>query len=221
MSEMNALLDQLRASPLESIGLVEALRRQCEALGYRSGAEVTAHIGDLPASEILPPGSPEEIFRIAQEGLSNVARHARATHVELTLQTSGAEIVLRIRGDGQGFYVPDGTQSGPGMGLKNMRARAAALGGTLRMESAPGAGCTVTLRVPLDLPGRREFQCHLRLAAGAAALAALVAVAVAWLGFIQPDARRYIAPLAVLAAFFAVYHAGAAAWKWRKAKRLP
>jgi signal transduction histidine kinase len=216
MAEMNALLDQLRASPLESIGLVEALRRQSEALGYRTGAEVSAQIGALPPNEALPPSAPAEIFRIAQEGLSNVARHARATHVELALETAGGELTLRIRDDGQGFVPDNGRPHGPGgMGLKNMRARAAALGGTLRIESAPGAGCKVTLQVPLASPGRRELQRHLRLAAGAAAFAALLG----WLGLVVTEGRSYLLPLAAATAVAAAYHATAAALEWMKGKR--
>ena len=224
MAEMNALLDQLRASPLESIGLVEALRRQCEALGYRTGAEVSAQIGDVPPNEALPPGAAAEIFRIAQEALSNVARHARATHVQVALESGAAGITLRIRDDGQGFSFGSeaGTAGvcGAGMGLKNMRARAAAMGGTLRIESAPGAGCTVTLRMPLDMPGKRALARHLRLAAGGAAFALLLGGPVAWLAYGQiPDERRYLLPLAFLAALAALYHAGAALLLWRRGRR--
>jgi signal transduction histidine kinase len=207
MAEMNALLDQLRASPLESIGLVEALRRQCEALGYRTGAEVAAQIGELPANESLPPGAPAEIFRIAQEGLSNVARHARATHVALSLETAQGDLRLRIRDDGQGF-APGGAAAG--MGLKNMAARAASLGGTLRVESAPGEGCTVTLQVPLAAPGSQELRRHLRLAAGAAAFAALVGGLVT----VEAEGRSYLLPMAAAAGVAAIYHAGAAGLQW-------
>ena len=212
MAEMNAMLDQLRASPLESVGLVEALRRQCEALGYRTGAEVTAEIGDLPPTETLPPGAPAEIFRIAQEALSNVARHARASHVRLTLEARAAELTLRIRDDGQGFHPGEAPA---GMGLKNMQARAAALGSTLRIDSAPGEGCTVLLCLPLEAPWRRALQGHLRIAGGAGGFAALLGAPLWLLDSVSPDERSCLLPLVLAAALAFVYHGAAAARLWR------
>ena len=84
--EMQALLQQLRPTALENVGLSESLRMQCEALGYRTGAEVTAELCDLPSDELLPIGTQETIFRIVQEGFANIARHARASHVWLSLR---------------------------------------------------------------------------------------------------------------------------------------
>ena len=148
MVEMNALLQQLSPVPLEKVGLRQALRDQCEALSYRTGAEVVAEFGELPDDDRLPPGAQESLFRIAQEALSNVARHARAGQVRLTLgqPETGGPLVLEIRDDGQGFDV-DGEHGG--MGLDNVRQRVQALGGKLEITSAPGAGTTLRARVPL------------------------------------------------------------------------
>ena len=73
LGEMEAMLEGLNANPLENTGLVEALKKQCEALGYRTGAQVSCECGPLPASETLPPGTHQAIFRTAQEALANVA----------------------------------------------------------------------------------------------------------------------------------------------------
>jgi signal transduction histidine kinase len=86
--EMRALLQQFRPAPLETVGLIESLRDQCEALDYRSGAHVAPHFGALPGDDQLPPGAQEAIFRIAQEALGNVARQARAEHVALQCSTT-------------------------------------------------------------------------------------------------------------------------------------
>jgi signal transduction histidine kinase len=145
-AEMTALLQQLRPAPLENVGLVEALRDQATALGYRSCAEVTVSVGELPPAGELPPRAQEELFRMAQEALANVARHARAHHVALRLERAGAALRLEVRDDGQGF---DPTTAPGGMGLGNLRARAQALSGTTRITSAPGAGTTVAIEVPL------------------------------------------------------------------------
>ena len=149
--EMRALLQQLRPAPLENVGLVEALRDQCEALGYRTGATVGVEIGELPGDELLPPGAQESIFRIAQEALANVARHARAQVVSLALRRDGMTLLLEIRDDGQGF---DPSVARSGMGLGNLRERARALDGSVEIVSAPGAGTTVRVRVPLVEPVR-------------------------------------------------------------------
>jgi signal transduction histidine kinase len=162
MAEMNVLLDQLKASPLETVGLVEALRRQCEALGLRTGTDVRAVFGTLPPDNRLPPGVQTEIFRIAQEALSNIGRHARATSASLQMGAAPPNhLVLTVRDDGGGFAGADG---GSGMGLRNMRSRAEAIGGSLQIESAPGTGCAVTLRVPLEAPEVEEYCRHMRLA---------------------------------------------------------
>jgi signal transduction histidine kinase len=147
--EMQAMLHQLRPEALGTAGLIEALREQCEALGYRTGAEVTLELGDPIPDENLPPGAQETLFRIAQEMLANVARHARARTVRLWLGRQGEEVVIRIVDDGQGF---DPAVQVSGMGLRNLKERADTLHGTLEVSSAPGAGAGLTVRIPLVAP---------------------------------------------------------------------
>jgi signal transduction histidine kinase len=153
MTEMEAMLQQLRPAPLENVGLVEALRKQAEALQYRSGACVTTEFSDLPDSGALLPGAQAAIFRIAQEALSNIARHARAksVHIRLYQQRDGENptLWLKIEDDGGGF---DTTRPGAGMGLANINVRAAEIGGRLHIESAPGEGTNLVLSVPIISP---------------------------------------------------------------------
>ena len=148
-AEMEAMLDQLRAAPLEIVGLVEALRKHCEALEFRTGAKVLVKIGTLPANEDLPPGLPQAIFRIVQEALANVAKHARATVVNVALEAAGREISLEIRDNGFGFDI----MSAPaGMDLDNMRTRAAEFGGTVEIDSRPGEGTATLIKIPYSDP---------------------------------------------------------------------
>ncbi|HWM91756.1 MAG TPA: sensor histidine kinase, partial [Thermoanaerobaculia bacterium] len=150
MVEMQAMLSQLRPEPLATTGLVEALREQCEALGYRSGIPVHFEIGDLPPDSHLRASTRENLFRIAQEALSNIARHARAREVHVQLgkveQDGVPALLLQIRDDGQGF---DATGQAAGMGLRNMRERLEAVNGTLDIRSAPGEGTEVRACAPL------------------------------------------------------------------------
>ncbi len=148
-AEMEVMLDQLRAAPLEITGLIEALKKHAEALGYRTGAKVLLNIGTLPPNEDLPPGLPQAIFRIVQETLANVAKHARASEVNVTMGAVGAEIRLEIRDNGAGFDI---MKAGVGMGLENIRARTAEFGGTVEIDSRPGAGTMILVHLPLASP---------------------------------------------------------------------
>lgn len=146
MVEMQAMLHQLRPEALGMAGLIEALREQCEALGYRTGADVTLELGEPVPDDRMPPGAPEALFRIGQEMLSNVARHARAHKVRLWLGRQDEDVMLRVVDDGQGF---DPAAEASGMGLRNLKERAAALQGKLEVASVPGSGAGLTVRVPL------------------------------------------------------------------------
>lgn len=148
-AEMESMLDQLRAAPLEIVGLVEALRKHCEALEFRTGAKVLVKIGTLPANEDLPPGLPQAIFRIAQEALANVAKHARATVVNVSLDAVGTEMLLEIRDNGSGFDIMDAKA---GMGLGNMRTRATEFGGIVEIDSRPGEGTATLIKIPFADP---------------------------------------------------------------------
>ena len=145
MTEMEAMLDQLRAAPLEQVGLVEALKKQCDALRFRTGVEVTFAVGDLRPNDALAPGAPQAILRIAQEALANVGRHARAKNVRVALGRVGVNFDLAIEDDGVGF---DPALRPAGMGLANMRERAQQQGGTLQVQRREGGGTTVTLSIP-------------------------------------------------------------------------
>ena len=153
--EMQALLQQLRPTALENVGLIESLRMQCQALGYRTGAEVTAEMGDLPPDELLPVGAQETIFRIVQEGFANIARHARATHAWLSLRRQRDALLVEIGDDGQGFDLAQANERpNPygGMGLSNVRERINSLGGIMAVWSLPGKGATLHLCIPLVKP---------------------------------------------------------------------
>jgi len=147
--EMQALLQQLRPHALENVGLIESLRMQCQALGYRTGADVQAELSELPSDEELPLGTQEVIFRIVQEGFANIARHARAEHVWLSLQRQQDALLVEIGDDGQGFALGKQRRGYGGMGMANMRERARSLGGNLAIWSQPGQGTTLHLYFPL------------------------------------------------------------------------
>ena len=149
MAEMEAMLQQLHGAPIENAGLLAFLRRQCEALGFRSGAEVTFEPGLQPDQNALDPGAREAISRVAQEALSNVARHARARHVTVSLGTVDDRLVLTVRDDGSGFNAEGATR---GMGMGNIAARAAEVGGSFDVVSIPGQGTTVRFSVPCREP---------------------------------------------------------------------
>jgi signal transduction histidine kinase len=194
---MVALLDRLRQDPVESIGLIEALRRQGEALGYQLGAVITTEFGALPAPERIPPGAPTVMFRIAQEAIANIARHARASRVHITAGTEdGSRLVMTIRDDGRGF---DPRQPRNGMGLASMRSRAIELGARLVIDTAEGAGCTLKLSVPLTDPLATQRRVHeRRLLATALPMAVVLLAGIAW-----PDAGSYIWPIMIAGAAFA------------------
>ncbi len=155
LAEMNALLQQLSPLPLERVGLAQALKDQCEALAYRSGAQVTCEVADLPAEDWLPAGALEALFRIAQEALSNIARHARASQVTLQLAPDATKglLVLSITDDGLGF---DPAALTPGNGLNNIRTRLEALGGSFTLQTDLAKGVKLMAALPIHPPEEEE-----------------------------------------------------------------
>jgi signal transduction histidine kinase len=149
MTEMQVMLDQLRSVPLENAGLIESLKKQCETLGFRTGARVDFDIGNLPAAESLPPGAHEAILRAAQEALANVARHARARSVSVSLKATLGDFELRIEDDGAGF---DPNQGSRGQGIANMHARAEEFGGKFELISHPDCGTSIVFSIPYKTP---------------------------------------------------------------------
>lgn len=105
-----------------------------------------------PQVEDLPTSQARSVFLTTQEALANIARHARAQNVTLTLMRSETAVTLVINDDGKGFDPLDESRQ-VGHGLANMQARAENLGGLFRLRSAPGQGTTVTLRLPLGSHG--------------------------------------------------------------------
>jgi signal transduction histidine kinase len=96
--------------------------------------------------EVLPAEMSVELLRVLQEALTNARRHSRATSVEVSLRTEGDAVLAGVIDDGRGF---DHAPARTGVGLSAMRERAEALGGNIEVESRPGEGTKVTVRVPL------------------------------------------------------------------------
>lgn len=149
LGEARRSVHNLAPVALENDGLPEALKNTVAEWGERTG--VRAEFTVTGTTEHLHDELSATLLRIAQEALSNAARHARATRVGVTLTFLGDEVILDIRDDGQGFdplAVPERTRTS-GFGLDGMRARAERIAGSLTVESEPGHGTALSARVPL------------------------------------------------------------------------
>lgn len=150
IQSVQRISSELRPSVLDDLGLAAAIEWQAREFEKRSGLE--CHV-QLPKNEIIANSSQATaLFRIFQETLTNIARHAKATQVEVQLrETNGGRdrsaILLRVHDDGIGFDDQD-VVIGQSLGLMGMRERAALAGGTLDLDGAPGEGMTVTVTMP-------------------------------------------------------------------------
>ncbi len=161
LAEMRALIFELRPEALAEVGLVGALHRQLDGMELRHGLRAVRRLDQEPD---LPFTTKQVLLRVAQEALHNVVKHAAATSVTVRSSVEegapkegapdGALLRLEVADDGVGF---DTSLAYPGhLGLTSMQERVTALGGTLRIESAPQAGTTVTVELPLSPPAGPE-----------------------------------------------------------------
>lgn len=135
----------LRPGILADRQLDAALRELAREFEARSAIVVVVEVDPAIASQLAP--SSAQLVQIAREALSNVARHANASTCRLSLIRRDAHAVLQIDDDGQGFDLQQ--VRAEGQGLRNMRERARALGGDIVVESTPGEGTTLEVRLPL------------------------------------------------------------------------
>ncbi|HTK10659.1 MAG TPA: sensor histidine kinase [Ktedonobacteraceae bacterium] len=143
-AEMRALLLVLRPEALESTGLAIALARHAAAIGARYNLSVEINFCAEPS---LSLEAKESLYRIAQEALHNVVKHARARRITLRLYEIDADVTLEIEDDGMGFD-PKATFAGH-LGLLSMHERAQLFGGSLRIKSAAEWGTSVSVSLPV------------------------------------------------------------------------
>jgi signal transduction histidine kinase len=150
LDEVHRLIFDLRPSLLDDLGLAAALRWL--AARHLDPAGVAVRLEIAPVAGRLAPESETAVFRAVQEALTNVARHAHASSVLVQMGEDKGELVIEVEDDGRGFdpaSVEELAPSGRGLGLLGLRERMELLGGSARIESAPGEGTRVVLRAPL------------------------------------------------------------------------
>ena len=133
----------LRPSMLDDLGLAAALEWQANQISRSTGVRIRISADGLPND--LPEEHKICVFRIVQEALNNVSKHARASAVDIHVLAAGSRISVMIRDDGRGFRTPRPT----GLGLIGMQERAESLGGNLTVNSGPGQGTTIEVGLPL------------------------------------------------------------------------
>jgi signal transduction histidine kinase len=144
--DVHALSRQLHPSILDDLGLVEALRSECASFSRREGIAVEYRPRDVP--DALPKEAALCVYRVAQEALRNLAKHAAVNEAWVSLFASGPELLLRVQDGGVGFD-PAAVRCGPGLGLSSMEERAHLVQARLTVTSASGQGTLVEVCVPL------------------------------------------------------------------------
>lgn len=147
IAALRGIIADLRPPVLDALGLEPALRTLVARMGEREGlvVELRLELGERR----LDPEVETIAYRVAQEALTNVAKHAGAGRVWMSLHASATQLELSLRDDGRGFRTTGPGRPG-GYGLLGMRERADSAGGVLRVDSSPGAGTTVSLTLPLQ-----------------------------------------------------------------------
>jgi signal transduction histidine kinase len=143
------LISDLRPSHLDDLGLVAALRWYAEEVNHRSETEISFAVSGDPVR--LSPETETTLFRIAQEGIGNIVKHANAKHGTLHLSFDEPCVCLNIADDGKGFDVARALEPGArrAWGLLGIQERAALAGGSLIIDSTPGKGSVIVVSVPI------------------------------------------------------------------------
>lgn len=147
------IASELRPRALDEEGLIPVLKSLTEEFAQRHGATC-----DFSAPAEAPPLNDAVVtllYRATQEALTNIARHAQATRVHVGLRTDGDAVSLEIKDDGKGMQPAD-QRKNASFGLLGMRERVAGVGGTLAVETAPGRGTTIAIRVPFRASSREK-----------------------------------------------------------------
>jgi signal transduction histidine kinase len=156
VGQLRRLVSELRPAGLEELGLVATLGNYVEQLRREGGAgmpEINMHLDD----SVLPAPHALCLFRVTQEALRNALHHAQAGRVDVALEQDATGVTLRIADDGCGFDLPPQLSeliSANHFGLVGMTERVAWAGGQLQIETVPGRGTTITVRLPLN--GRND-----------------------------------------------------------------
>ncbi|HEX8358185.1 MAG TPA: PAS domain S-box protein, partial [Segetibacter sp.] len=146
ITTIRKIASNLRPSIIDDLGLVAAIEWQCEEFSKRSGVPVnfSSDVNNLK----FKPDASIALFRILQEALTNVARHANATNITCTLKKQGGNITLTIIDNGRGFDL-SGKRKVKTLGILGMTERAAMINGTYKISSVPNKGTTVSVQIPL------------------------------------------------------------------------
>ena len=148
LAEMRALIFELRPGSLERDGLVQALRTHAAAVEGRTGLSIVVDCTDLP--DRLSLEAEDVLYRIGQEALHNVVKHASASEARIVVSVAGGSATMTVEDDGAGF---DPRAVGPGhLGIEGMRARAERSRGRLLVDSMPGRGTRITAVLPIAAP---------------------------------------------------------------------
>jgi signal transduction histidine kinase len=137
---------------LDDLGLAPTLRWYLKRYEKRVGIIVDLEASSL--KERLPVDIETALYRIFQEALTNVTRHAHASHIQLAIRRHKAGVVVDVKDDGCGFdmeQVFGQEASASGMGILGMRERTVLLGGVFNLHSAPGAGTQISIEIPLEV----------------------------------------------------------------------
>jgi two-component system sensor histidine kinase UhpB len=147
VERMRGIMAEYRPPMLDAYGLTAALYWYAEQFTRRTGIHVQIEDRFMRQSR-LPVGLEIGLFRIVQEAMTNTAKHAQASEISINLTQSDSELMLVVQDNGQGFEVEQASTTSGHWGLVIMRERAAALGGTLRIEPGPLNGIKITARLP-------------------------------------------------------------------------
>lgn len=150
MVAVRRISDDLRPLILDDLGLNAAVESLARSSAGRMGIEVTVRHDE--ADPPIGPGVATALFRIVQEALTNVARHAHATDVSISLRVEGREVVLRVEDNGVGLPA-DVLDQARSWGLHGLQERVSLCGGSLVLDNAPGSGARITVRLPVDAGG--------------------------------------------------------------------
>ncbi|MDX1435306.1 MAG: sensor histidine kinase, partial [Anaerolineales bacterium] len=156
LQELQRLIADLRPSHLDELGLPAALRWYAGELHARTELEVEVEISGAPRP--ITGAAKTALFRVAQEALTNVVKHAQATCVLVRLEFQDDSISLAVKDDGRGFQYQSSLDSNyTAWGLLGMRERASLLGGSFSVDTYPGAGTTVLVSLPYQEEGEVEY----------------------------------------------------------------